>query len=70
MLTSQADLMNELRSKAELTKDITERLNKAIGSFLEQFIAGTAASAPKASSNGNGAHAGAAKGQQTHATAA
>jgi F-type H+-transporting ATPase subunit alpha len=70
MLTSQADLMSELRTKAELTKDITERLNKAIGSFLEQFVAGTATSAKTASVNGNGAHGGAAKGAQTHATAA
>lgn len=70
MLTSQVDLMNELRSKAELTKDITERLNKAIGGYLEQFIAGTT-SAPKAvSSNGNGAHGATTKGSQAHATAA
>jgi F-type H+-transporting ATPase subunit alpha len=70
MLTSQAELMNELRSKAELTKDITERLNKAIGGYLEQFIAGTASAPKTVSSNGNGAHGGATKGSQTHATAA
>ena len=70
MLTSQTDLMNDLRAKAELTKDITERLNKAIGGFLEQFIAGTAVTAQKVAASGSGAHAGAAKGQQTHATAA
>jgi len=70
MLTSQTDLMNDLRTKAELTKDITERLNKTIGGFLEQFIAGTAVSAQKVSANGNSAQAGTAKGQQTHATAA
>ena len=70
MLANQVDLMSDLRAKAELTKDITERLNKAIGAFLEQFIAGTATAPKAASSNGNGAHAGAAKGAQTHATAA
>jgi F-type H+-transporting ATPase subunit alpha len=70
MLTSQSELMNELRSKAELTKDITERLNKAIGGYVEQFIAGTAVAA-KGGSNAAGAQAGAAtKSAQPHANAA
>jgi F-type H+-transporting ATPase subunit alpha len=70
MSTSQAELMSEFRSKNELTKDITERLNKAIGGFLEQFIAGTAVAA-KGGSNGVAAPAGQpAKAPQTHANAA
>ncbi len=69
MLSSQAQLMNDLRTKAELDKDITERLNKAIGAFVEQFIAGSAASLG-ASSNGAHAPAGKAKSAQAHANAA
>jgi F-type H+-transporting ATPase subunit alpha len=70
MLTSQSDLMNDLKNKAELSKEITERLNKAIGAYVEQFIAGTAV-ATKGGSNGAGAHAGSAtKGAQPHANAA
>jgi hypothetical protein len=62
--------MNELRSKAELTKEITERLNKAIGSFVEQFAAGTTAT-KGAATNGAGSHAaGAQKAAQPHANAA
>jgi F-type H+-transporting ATPase subunit alpha len=70
MLTSQADLMNDLRTKAELTKEITERLNKTIGAFLEQFIAGTATAPKAAAVHTNGAHGNAAKGAETHRTAA
>jgi F-type H+-transporting ATPase subunit alpha len=69
MLSSQAQLMNDLRTKAELDKDITERLNKAIGAFVEQFIAGSAASIG-ASSNGAHAPTGKAKSAQAHANAA
>jgi hypothetical protein len=70
MLTNQAELMNELRSKAELTKEITDRLNKALAAFAEQFRAGSAASVAGASNgasaNGTGAH----KAAQAHANAA
>jgi F-type H+-transporting ATPase subunit alpha len=70
MLTNQAELMNELRSKAELTKEITDRLNKALAAFAEQFKAGSAANVAGASNgasaNGTGAH----KSAQTHANAA
>ena len=69
MLSNQAALMNDLRTKNELDKDITERLNKAIGAFVEQFIAGTAAS-PGTSSNGAHAPSAKAKSAQAHANAA
>ena len=69
MLSNQAALMNDLRTKNELDKDITERLNKAIGAFVEQFIAGTAAS-PGTSSNGAHAPSAKAKSTQAHANAA
>ncbi|MCX6114669.1 MAG: F0F1 ATP synthase subunit alpha, partial [Proteobacteria bacterium] len=69
MLSNQTDLMNDLRSKAELDKDITERLKKAISTFVEQFIAGTATSLNGSS---NGAHGAATKTKnaQAHANAA
>lgn len=69
MLSNQTDLMNDLRSKAELDKDITERLKKAIGTFVEQFIAGTATSL---NGSTNGAHGAATKTKnaQAHANAA
>jgi F-type H+-transporting ATPase subunit alpha len=70
MLTSQTELMNELRTKAELTKDITERLNKAIAGFVQQFAAGTTVN-KGAATNGAGSHAAAAqKTAQPHANAA
>jgi F-type H+-transporting ATPase subunit alpha len=69
MLSSHADLMNDLRTKHELDKDITERLKKAIGAFVEQFVAGTAVSI-SASSNGAGKTTNAAKDAQAHANAA
>jgi F-type H+-transporting ATPase subunit alpha len=70
LLSNQVDLMKDLRAKQELDKDITDRLKKAIGSFVEQFIAGTAATLG-ASSNGTGAHAASAqKSTQAHANAA
>jgi F-type H+-transporting ATPase subunit alpha len=69
MLASQADLMKDLRVKAELDKDITDRLKKAIGAFVEQFIAGNAVSA-NGSSNGVGHGAKAQKSAQAHANAA
>jgi F-type H+-transporting ATPase subunit alpha len=69
MLSSQADLMKDLRTKAELDKDITERLKKALGSFVEQFIAGSAVSA-NGSTNGVGHGAKSQKSASAHATAA
>jgi F-type H+-transporting ATPase subunit alpha len=70
LLTSQADLMKDLRQKAELDKDITERLKKAIATFVDQFIAGNAVSL-NGTSNGVAAKGQAAqKGAQTHANAA
>jgi F-type H+-transporting ATPase subunit alpha len=69
MLSSQADLMKDLRVKAELDKDITDRLKKAIGSFVDQFIAGTAVSG-SGSANGAGHGAKAQKSSQAHANAA
>jgi F-type H+-transporting ATPase subunit alpha len=70
MLTNQAELMNELRSKAELTKEITDRLNKALAAFAEQFRAGSAASVAGASNGASTNGAGAHKAAQTHANAA
>jgi F-type H+-transporting ATPase subunit alpha len=70
MLASHADLMNDFRAKNELTKEIVERLNKAIGGFVEQFIAGTAV-AKGVATNGAGSHGqGAQKSAQPHANAA
>lgn len=70
LLSSHADLMKDLRAKQELDKDITERLKKAIGTFADQFAAGTAASLA-GSKNGAGAHAAPAqKAAQSHANAA
>jgi F-type H+-transporting ATPase subunit alpha len=70
LIANQPDLVKDLRTKQELDKDITERLKKAIGSFVEQFIAGTSVSLG-ASSNGTGAHAAPAqKSTQSHANAA
>ena len=68
MLSNQAALMNDLRTKAELDKDITERLKKAISGFVDQFIAGTVSTG--ASSNGAHAPAGKTKSAQAHANAA
>jgi F-type H+-transporting ATPase subunit alpha len=69
MLSAQADLMKDLRVKAELDKDITDRLKKAIGAFVDQFIAGTAVSV-NGSANGVGHGAKGAKSAQAHANAA
>jgi F-type H+/Na+-transporting ATPase subunit alpha len=69
MLSNESGLMNDLRVKAELDKDITERLKKAIGSFVDKFIAGTA-TALSASTNGAGHGAQAQKSAPAHATAA
>jgi F-type H+-transporting ATPase subunit alpha len=69
MLSSHADLMGDLRTKAELDKDITERLKKAVGAFSEQFLAGAAVSLG-ASANGTGKGATASKDSQAHANAA
>jgi F-type H+-transporting ATPase subunit alpha len=69
MLSSQADLMKDLRVKAELDKDITDRLKKAVGSFVDQFIAGTTVSGT-GSANGAGHGAKAQKSSQAHANAA
>jgi hypothetical protein len=69
MLSNETALMNDLRVKAELDKDITDRLKKAIGSFVEKFIAGTATSL-NASANGAGHGAQATKSAPAHASAA
>ena len=69
MLSSQADLMKDLRVKAELDKDITDRLKKAVSSFVDQFIAGTTVSGT-GSANGAGHGAKAQKSSQAHANAA
>jgi F-type H+-transporting ATPase subunit alpha len=70
MLTNQAELMNELRTKAELTKEITDRLNKSLASFAEQFLAGSAATLAGASNGASANGAGAHKAAQAHANAA
>jgi hypothetical protein len=69
MLSNESALMNDLRVKAELDKDITDRLKKAIASFVEKFVAGTATSLT-ASANGAGHGAQTQKSAQAHATAA
>jgi F-type H+-transporting ATPase subunit alpha len=70
LLTSQADLMKDLRQKAELDKDITDRLKKALATFVDQFIAGNAVSL-NGTSNGAAATGKAAqKSAQAHANAA
>ena len=69
MLSTESGLMNDLRVKAELDKDVTDRLKKAIGSFVEKFIAGTATSV-SGSTNGAGHGAQAQKSAPAHATAA
>jgi F-type H+-transporting ATPase subunit alpha len=69
MLSNESALMNDLRVKAELDKDITERLKKSIGSFVEKFIAGTATSVT-ASANGAGHGSQSHKSAPAHATAA
>jgi F-type H+-transporting ATPase subunit alpha len=69
MLSNETALMNDLRVKAELDKDITDRLKKAIGGFVEKFIAGTATSL-NASANGAGHGAQAQKSAPAHASAA
>lgn len=51
MLSAHADVMNDLRAKNELDKDITERLKKCIGAYVDQFLAGMAAT-PGGNSNG------------------
>jgi F-type H+-transporting ATPase subunit alpha len=70
LLTSQADLMKDLRQKAELDKDITDRLKKALATFVDQFLAGNAVSL-NGTSNGVATTGKAAqKNAQTHANAA
>ena len=69
MLSNETALMNDLRVKAELDKDITDRLKKALGGFVEKFIAGTATSL-NASANGAGHGAQAQKSAPAHASAA
>jgi F-type H+-transporting ATPase subunit alpha len=68
MLSAHADLMKDLRVKAELDKDITDRLKKALGAFVDQFLAGTAVSL-NGSANGAG-HSKQQPSAPTHATAA
>jgi F-type H+-transporting ATPase subunit alpha len=68
MLTSHADVMDELRAKKELTGDITEKLKKLIKSYVDQFTAGVAASSGT-STNGV-PKAGAKAATATHANAA
>jgi len=70
MLANHSDLMNEFRSKAELTKEITEKLNKAIAAFVDQFLAGTVVAAKSAAGAASSNGAGASKAQTAHANAA
>jgi F-type H+-transporting ATPase subunit alpha len=69
MLTSQAELMSDLKNKAELDKDIVERLKAAIGGFVEQFKAGGASLGKQ---NGSTSSAAGTQGKATegHANAA
>jgi F-type H+-transporting ATPase subunit alpha len=69
MLTSQSELMSDLKAKAELDKDIVERLKTAIGGFVEQFKAGGASLGKQ---NGSTSSATGAQGKATegHANAA
>jgi F-type H+-transporting ATPase subunit alpha len=68
MQTTHKDVLDELRQKKELDKEVTEKLKRCISSFVEQFISGTAV-APHGASNGTGPAA-KAKTQATHANAA
>jgi F-type H+-transporting ATPase subunit alpha len=69
MLANESGLMNDLRVKAELDKDITDRLKKALSSFVDKFLAGTATSL-NGSSNGAGHGAKSQKSAPAHASAA
>jgi F-type H+-transporting ATPase subunit alpha len=68
MLTTQSEVMDELRAKKELTSDITEKLKTCIKSFSQQFGAGVAAA--KTGSAAASAKAGAKQATTTHANAA
>jgi F-type H+-transporting ATPase subunit alpha len=68
MLTAHSDVMDELRKKLELDKDMTEKLKKCITPFVDQFLAGATASLNGAS-NGKVPH-GKEKSAQQHANAA
>jgi F-type H+-transporting ATPase subunit alpha len=65
---NHADVVEELKNKKDLDKDVSEKLKKCIAAFVDQFLAGAAAPAT-AASNGAGQPA-AAKGTAQHATAA
>ncbi|RIL10757.1 MAG: F0F1 ATP synthase subunit alpha [Proteobacteria bacterium] len=54
MNASHKELMNELREKKDLTKEIDEKLRKAISSFVDEFAAGI--SVRVGGSNGSGPH--------------
>ncbi len=45
MQTAHGDVMDELRTKKELTGEISEKLKKGIQAYVNQFVAGVAASA-------------------------
>lgn len=68
MLTAHADVMDELRKKLELDKEMTEKLKKCIAPFVDQFIAGVTASL-NGSANGKAPHS-KEKSAQQHANAA
>jgi F-type H+-transporting ATPase subunit alpha len=68
MLTAHTDVMDELRKKLELDKDMTEKLKKTITPFVDQFLAGATASLAGAT-NGKVSH-GKEKSAQQHANAA
>jgi F-type H+-transporting ATPase subunit alpha len=51
MAVSHADIMDDLRKRNELDKDVTEKLKKCIKAYVEQFSAGVSATTP-ASANG------------------
>ena len=69
MLASQSALMNDLKTKAELTSDIVDRLKTAIGGFVEQFKAG-GAGLGKSSGSASQATASQGKSTERHANAA
>lgn len=69
MLASQSALMSDLKTKAELTSDIVDRLKTAIGGFVEQFKAG-GAGLGKSSGSASQATASQAKSTERHANAA
>lgn len=73
MLSMHADVMDDLRRRLDLDKEITEKLKGCIGAFVTQFTAGLAAAAARPAlqaTPANAAPKGATKSPQQHATAA